>query len=102
MAKTHIVVTVTCSNPQTQFTGTIVSDGHPVQLRGTRHGTFHASGYELVCSFKKNASDGAISVSVSEAGNNLGTSNIATKFGGVRAEIVRKATERHETFSAFC
>jgi len=101
MAKTHIVVTVTCSNPDTKFTGTIVSDGHSVQLAGTGHGTFRATGHELVCSFKKDGSDGGISISVSEAGNNLGSSNIATKFGGVRAEVVRKPTDLHETFSAF-
>src|SRR5712691_5245633 len=35
MAKTHIVVMVSCSNPDTKFTGTIVSDGHPMQLSGT-------------------------------------------------------------------
>jgi hypothetical protein len=101
MAKTHIVVTVTCSNPDTKFTGTIVSDGHSVQLHGTGHGTFNASGRQLVCSFKKDASDGQISISVSEAGKDLGNSRIATKFGGVRADIVRTAMEHHETSSAF-
>jgi hypothetical protein len=101
MPKTDIVVTVTCSNPDTKFTGTIVSDGHSVQLHGAGHGTFHATGHQLVCSFRKDASDGQISISVSEAGNDLGNANIATKFGGVRADIVRTAMERHDTFSAF-
>ena len=101
IAKTHIVVTVTCSNPDTKFTGTIVSDGHSVPLHGTGHGTFNASGHQLVCSFKKDASDGQISISVSEAGKDLGNSSIATKFGGVRADIVRTAMEHHDTFSAF-
>lgn len=100
-SKTHIVVTITCSNPDTKFTGTIVSDGHSVQLHGNGHGTFNASGYKLVCSFKKDASDGQISISVSEAGKDLGNARIATKFGGVRADIVRTAMEHHETFSAF-
>jgi hypothetical protein len=100
-AKTDIVVTVTCSNPNTKFTGTIVSDGRSVQLGGTGHGTFHASGHELVCSFKKDDSKGGISISVSEAGRNLGNSTIATKFGGVRAEIVRTAKEQHDTFTAY-
>jgi hypothetical protein len=97
---TEIVVTVTCSNPETKFSGTIVSDGHPVQLDGTGHGSFHAKGHELVCSFRKDGSDGAISISVSEAGNELGNSNIATKYGGVRADIVRTAMAHSETFTA--
>lgn len=97
---TEIVVTVTCSNPNTKFTGTIVSDGHTVQLAGTGHGTFHAKGHELVCSFRKDDSDGAISISVSEAGNNLGNSNIATRYGGVRADIVRTAIAHCDTFTA--
>lgn len=101
IAKTHIVVTVTCSNPDTKFTGTIVSDGHSVQLHGTGHGAFHASGHQFVCSFKKDASDGQISISVSEAGKDLGNSSIARKSGGVRADIVRTAIEHHDTFSAF-
>lgn len=100
MPKTEIVVTVTCSNPSAKFTGTIVSDGQTVQLGGTGRGTFHAKGHELVCSFRKDGSDGAISISVSEADNHLGSSNIATKYGGVRAEIVRTAMEHHDTFSA--
>jgi hypothetical protein len=100
MPKTEIVVTVTCSNPNSKFTGTIVSDGQPVQLGGTGQATFHAKGHELVCSFRKDGSDGAISISVSEAGNNLGNSSIATKYGGVRAEVVRTAMEHHEIFTA--
>jgi hypothetical protein len=100
MAKTEIVVTINCSNPNTTFTGTIVSDGHPVQLGGTGHGTFHAAGHECVCSFTKDGSDGRISISVSEAGKNLGSSSIGTRFGGVRAEIVRTAMEQHDTFTA--
>src|SRR6516162_8150163 len=98
MPQTKIVVTVSCSNPDTKFDGSIVSDGHPVHLSGTGHGTFHATGHELVCSFKKDGSDGQISISVSEDGTNLGNSNISTRFGGVRAEIVRTPMERHDTF----
>jgi hypothetical protein len=99
IAKTEIVVTVTCSNPNTKFAGTIDSDGHTVQLIGKGHGTFHATGQEFVCLFKKDDTDGRISVSVSEGGNNLGNSSIATKFGGVRADIARKATN-HTTFTS--
>jgi len=100
-AKTEIVVTVTCSNPGTKFSGTIVSDGHTVQLGGTGHGTFHAAGHEFVCSFKNDGSDGQISISVSEAGKNLGNSRIATKYGGVRADIVRTGLEQRDTFTAY-
>ncbi len=100
MAKTRIVVTVACNNPDTKFTGTVDSDGHSVQLDGTGHGTFHATGHEFVCWFKKDGSDGRIAISVSEEGTNLGNSSVATKYGGVRAEIVRTAKEHRETFTA--
>ena len=100
MAKTEIVVSVTCSNPNTKFAGTIDSDGHSVQLSGKGHGTFHATGQEFVCLFKKDGTDGRISVSVSENGNNLGYSSIATKFGGVRADIARTALRQHTTFTS--
>ncbi len=100
MAKTKIVITVTCSNPDTKFTGTIDSDGHPVQLGGTGHGTFQATGHEFFCVFRKDGSDGALSISASEAGKNLGSSSIATKYGGVRVEIVRTGKEQRDTFTA--
>ena len=100
VAKTEIVATVTCSNPDTKFTGTIDSDGHLVHLGGTGRRTFHATGHEFVCLFKKDGSEGGISISVSEAGTNLGSSSIATKYGGVRAEIVRTGKEHRETFTA--
>lgn len=100
MAKTEIVVTVSCSNPNTKFAGTIDSDGHTVQLSGKGHGTFHATGQEFVCLFKKDGTDGRISVSVSEGGNNLGYSSIATKFGGVSADIARTAMHQHTSFTS--
>jgi hypothetical protein len=100
MAKTEIDIKITCTNPETKFTGTIDSDGHSVQLSGKGRGTFHATGREFVCSFKKDGTDGGMSISVSEGGNNLGYSSTATKFGGVRADIVRKGTDQRTTFAA--
>jgi hypothetical protein len=100
MAKTKIDVTVNCTNPGTKFTGTIDSDGHSVQLSGKGHGTFHATGHEFVCLFKKDGTEGGMSISVSESGNNLGYSSTASKFGEVRADIVRTAKEQHTSFAA--
>jgi hypothetical protein len=100
MAKTEIEVKITCTNPETKFTGTIDTDGDSVQLSGEGHGTFHATGREFVCVFKKDGTDGGMSISVSEGGNNLGYSSTATKFGGVRADIVRKGTDQRTTFAA--
>lgn len=99
MQMTDIVVTVTCSNPDTRFTGTIVADGHSVQLGGTGHGAFHTTGHEFVCSFKKTDPDGRISISVSEAGKELGNSSTGERFGGVRAEIMRTPMEQHDIFT---
>ena len=99
--KTDIVVTVTCSNPDTRFTGSIVTDGHAVQSGGTGHATFHTTGHEFVCSFKKTDPDGRISISVSEACKELGNSSTAEKFGGVRAEFVRALMARSDIFTTF-
>ena len=98
---TDIVVTVTCSNPDTRFTGSIVTDGHAVQSGGTGHATFHATGHEFVCSFKKTDPDGRISISVSEAGKEFGNSSTGEKFGGVRAEIVRSLLARSDVFTTY-
>ena len=98
---TDITVSVTCSDPSMRFTGTIVSDGHPVQLGGTGHGTFSATGHEFVCSFKKTVADGQISISVSEAGKTIGSSDNGCKFGGVRAEVLRTPMEQHDIFTTF-
>jgi hypothetical protein len=96
-----IDVTVSCSNPATKFEGTIVSDGHSKPFNGVGSRTFHATGHEMICSFKKTGAEGQISISVSEAGNNLGNAYTGHEFGGVRAEIVRTAAGPHQTFSTF-
>lgn len=96
---TDIVVTVTCSNPNTRFTGSIVTDGHAVRTGGTGHGIFHATGHEFVCSFKKTDPNGRISISVSEAGKELGTSSTEDRFGGVRAEFLRTPAYQYDVFT---
>lgn len=96
-----MVITVTCSNPDTRFTGSIVTDGHAVQAGGTGRATFHATGHEFVCSFKKADPAGQISLSVSEAGKELGNSNTGEKFGGVRAEFVRSLLVQSDLFTTF-
>jgi hypothetical protein len=96
---TDIVVTVSCSDLKMGFTGTIVSDGQSRQLSGVGSGTFHATGHEIVCSFKKTDADGLISVSVSEAGKVLGSSR--TPHSGVRAEILRTPSTQHTVFTTF-
>src|SRR5262249_47037397 len=96
-----IDVTVSCSNPGTKFEGTIVSDGHSTSFKGSGCRTFHAAGHELICSFKKTGAVGQISISVSEAGNNLGNAYTGHEFGGVRAEIVRTAAAQCQTFTTF-
>lgn len=98
---TDIVVTVSCSEPGMEFTGTIVSDGHTEHLSGTGSSTFRATGHEFVCSFKKTSSDGRISISVSEDGQPLGSSSTPKRFGGVRAELLRTPSALHTLFTSF-
>jgi hypothetical protein len=98
---TKIAVIVTCSDPGMKFAGTIVTDGHSKRLSGIGTSTFHATGHEFVCSFKKTGADGLISVSVTEAGNNLGNAYTAGQFGGVRAEVVRTSAAPRNTFTTF-
>ena len=102
MPATDLMVTVTCSNPNTRFAGSIVTDGHSVPSVGTGHGTLHTAGHEFVCSFHKTDPDGQISISVSEAGKVLGGStNAGHTLGGVRAEFLRTPLERHDIFTTF-
>ena len=98
---TDITVSVTCSEPTMRFTGTIVADGHTERFSGTGSGTFHASGHELVCSFKKTGDDGRISLAVSESGKTLGSSSTVFKQGGVRAEFVRSLMVRSDVFTTY-
>jgi hypothetical protein len=100
MPATHIVATVSCSDPSMKFTGTIVSDGHSRQLSGIGSGTFRATGHEIICSFKKTGVDGQISISVSEADKQLGGSHTGS-MAGVRAEILRTPIEQHTVFTTF-
>ncbi len=94
---TEVAVTVSCSDESMRFTGTIVSDGRRGSFSGQGNATFHATGHEIVCSFKKATADGRISISVREAKNSLGTSSTSEPFGGVRAEVFRTPT-RHNAF----
>ena len=98
---TDITVSVTCSEPTMRFTGTIVADGHTERFSGTGSGTFHASGHELVCSFKKTGDAGRISLAVSESGKTLGSSSSVEKLGGVRAELLHTLMARQEVFTTF-
>jgi len=98
---TEITVTVTCSDPNMRFTGTICSDGRSQEYSGTGKGTYHASGHEILCSFKKVDSDGRIALSAGEMGQQLGESSTANKFGGVRAEFLRLPNEQRTIFTTF-
>jgi hypothetical protein len=99
---TAVEVSVKCSAPAMDFTGTIVSDGHWVKYSGTGHRTFHVTGHDIVCSFKKAAAaDGSISISVSEAGQDLGNSYSGNELEGVRAAILRTPSAQHTIFTAF-
>jgi hypothetical protein len=100
---THVVVTVSCSNPGMRFTGTIVSDGRSEKLSGTGSGTYDATGHEMICYFKKTDIDGQISMSVSNAGRLVGRSSTPTRYGGVRAELllIDTPSRQHILFTTF-
>jgi hypothetical protein len=97
---TDITATVTCSDPAMKFSGTIVSDGRTEKFSGTGHGTFHATGHEIICSFRKSAASGQITLSVSSSDNSHGTCN-AGGFHCARAEILRALREQHDIFTSF-
>ena len=97
----NIVVTVTCSDPAMKFTGTIASDGHTRNFSGAGSGTFHATGHEIICSFKKTGTGGRISIAGSASAKDGGNSTTDQKFGGVRAEFVQTTKEQHNLFTTF-
>jgi hypothetical protein len=98
---TDIVVTVTCSEPGIGFAGTIVCDGRSEALSGTGRGTFGVTGHEFVCCFHKTGDGGRISISVAEAGQELGNSWTPKRSGGVRAELLRTPTAQHTIFTTY-
>ncbi len=98
---TEITVSVKCSDPNTKFSGTIVTDGRTAHFSGAGSGTFNAKGHEFVCSFKKADADGQISISVSEGGKILGSTSNSERFGGVRSEVLRSRSVNHTLFSTF-
>lgn len=98
---TDIAVKITCSNPNMEFTGTIITDGSTEKLSGTGTTTYHATGHEFICSFEKVKSNGSISISVSEDSKELGNSTSGSGLRGVRAEILHAKNAQHTIFTAF-
>jgi hypothetical protein len=98
---TSIVATVTCSDPATKFSGTIVADGFTTEYSGTGSGTYRASGHKITCSFKKTTPGGQIKLSVTEDGQDLGNSTSSEKSGGVRGEIVNSRQGSYQVFTTF-
>ena len=102
IAPSEFTVTVTCSNPTARFTGMIVADGQCENWVGIGGGTYHATGHEVVCAFRKTAGvAGKISLAVSRAGVRLGESNTDDKNGGVRAELLYAPPEEHALFTTY-
>ena len=100
-APTEIVATIKCSKPGMKFTGEIVLDGHVVKYHGAGSGTYRASGYEILCSFKKLEADGRLSLAVGQLGKEAGTSSTVDPFGGVRAEFLFRPEIKHTVFTTF-
>ena len=102
IAPTDFTVTVKCSEPTMRFTGMIVSDGQCENWVGIGGGTYHASGHEVVCAFRKTTGvAGQISLAVSRAGVRLGDSTTDGKSGGVRAELLFAPTQEHALFTTY-
>lgn len=98
---TDFTLCVTCGEPSIRYTGTIVSDGHSELVSGKGNGTYYISAHKIACSFKKTDADGRISLAVSEAGKTQGSSSTISRFGGVRAEVLRTPSEQHDVFTTF-
>ncbi len=98
---TDIAVTITCSDPDMRFSGTICSDGRSQKYSGMGSGAYHTSGHEVICSFKKLGSNGRITLSAAEMGQQPGGSSTTNKFGGVRAEFLRLPNEQRTIFTTF-
>ena len=102
IAPTDFTVTVKCSEPTMRFTGMIVSDGQCENWVGIGGGTYHASGHEVVCAFRKTTGvAGTISLAVSGADGPLGNSSTDGKCGGVRAELLYAPTKERALFTTY-
>ena len=98
---TDFTVSVKCGEPNMRFTGTIVSDGHTEHLSGLGSGTFHISGHEVICAFKKTDAAGRISLTISKGDTHVGDAISDETYGGVRAELLYTPEQRHTLFTSF-
>jgi len=98
---TDFTVSVTSGEPSMRFTGTIVSDGRTEHLSGTGSSTFHVSGHEVVCAFKKADLAGRMSLKITKAGDLVGEAHTDEIHGGVRAELLYTPEQKHTLFTSF-
>ena len=98
---TDIVVTISCSEPNARFDGTVVTDGVSQHLSGNGTGTYKISGHKFICKFEKFDAPGSITISIFEAGHTIGNSSTTRPSGGVRAEIFRTPLQYHTIFTTF-
>jgi hypothetical protein len=96
-----LTVTITCSESGASFAGTIVSDGKTQSYSGKTQGTYHVTGHQIECSFKKLAGAGTIKIYVYEGGKELGQAGTPAAQGGVRAEVFRGVNNSHSLFTTF-
>ncbi len=82
-----VTFVVSCSEPTMGIMGTIVCDGLTNQVSGTGGGTFRATGYDIVASFKKSGAAGRMSVSASDSAGNSNTATTDKPSGSVRSEF---------------
>ena len=82
-----VAAIVSCSNPGMRFRGTIVADGHTKQVSGTGGRTFYLTGNELAFSFKKEVSEGSISLTVAKAGQCVASATAGSHLSGVRGHM---------------
>lgn len=96
-----LTVTVTCSDQNTRFMGSITTDGETDHLVGMSSGTYQTSGHEIFCEFKKTDKCGRITLTVSSNGKKLGNSSTDEDFGGVRADLFFAPPKEHALFTTF-
>lgn len=97
----NLTVIVTCTDPMTRFMGSITTDGETDHLVGMSTGTYQTSGHEILIEFKKSDKSGAIRLSVSSGGRELGNCVTRENYGGVRADLLFAPPAEHSTFTTF-
>ncbi len=97
---TDFTLSIECTSPNMEFTGTIATDGEEQKVSGIGSGRYHVSTHHLVCVFAASRAEGKLLLTVSDEGPSQARS-IMGPAHGIRIDYLRGPNEQHTLSSTF-